>query len=242
MKYNRFSNKRNKTKILIIAGVALALVAILLAVLLIPKASVDPDKESNDKAIREIRMSVLPTKTTYYVGEEFDSSGAKIQVVTGAQAYNYFVNASDLEFSGFDSSSAVEEQVITVTYQGFTTSFKVCIREYENGSGDAGDSGNAGTSGTPGTGNIQYIEICDMILTYSLYEWNWGPSAYGAYYKITYSDGTVYGSLEDTPVSRADFIEWHPMNEPGTTDVVVEFFDEATGTKIEITITVTITE
>ena len=237
------SGKNKKLKIAILIALAVVLVAaIVIAIVATININSGTNGEDDDARIQSIGIATYPTKTNYYIGEDFDPTGLKIQVNTNSQANTYFVDWSKLTFSGFDSSSAVEEQVITVTYQGFTTSFKVCIREYENGSGDAGNSGNAGTSGTPGTGNIQYIEICDMILTYSLYEWNWGPSAYGAYYKITYSDGTVYGSLEDTPVSRADFIEWHPMNEPGTTDVVVEFFDEATGTKIEITVTVTITE
>ena len=235
------SRKTKNTKIiLLVVGIVLAIALVATIVGVIVKTTKDKESEQQ-KIMLGIAVASTPNQIEYYVGEDFNPSGTRVQVIMSPQDETYFVSASELEFSGFDSSEAVEKQVITVTYKGFSASFTVRIKAYENGGGDSDNTGDTDTGNTGNTGNIRDIEICDMILTYSLYDWTWGPSAYGAYYKITYTDGSTFGSLEETPVSRADFIEWHPVNAPGETDVVVEFYDEKTGIKIQKTITVTIT-
>ena len=84
-----------------------------------------------EKTLESISVDVTGAKTSYEVGEEFDTTGI---VVTAH--YNDETTAdvsASAEYAGFDSSAAVAEQVITVSYlEGEvtkTTSFNVEIVE-----------------------------------------------------------------------------------------------------------------
>lgn len=80
------------------------------------------------KAIDFISLNSAPSTIEYYIGENIDYSGLKIQV-TKNNGDIYFVNADDCEISGFDSSMPTENQVVTVKYKGFTCTFDVIIKE-----------------------------------------------------------------------------------------------------------------
>lgn len=64
----------------------------------------------------------------YYVGDTLDLSMGKLVVTleTGAP-YEIGLNETGVVVSGFDSSSAVDCQVLTVTYAGFETSYAIMI-------------------------------------------------------------------------------------------------------------------
>ena len=72
-------------------------------------------------------MLQLPTKTTYNVGETFDPTGLTIKMIysDGSEV----AITEGFEISGFDSSTAMDDQIITVTYRGFMTTFTVDIVE-----------------------------------------------------------------------------------------------------------------
>ena len=130
------NRKTRNTKIILLVGAILLAIALVVTVVgVVVKTTKDKESEQQ-KTIKGIAISSLPKQIEYYVGEDFDPTGTRIQVIMGSQAETYFVGASELEFSGFDSSKAVEKQVITVTYKGFTTAFSVRIKAYENGGGD----------------------------------------------------------------------------------------------------------
>ena len=162
-----------------------------------------PDYSQKPGTITGIIMSILP-KTTYYVDDEFDPKGAKIQVVKDISEGDYFLSLTDegVEVTGFDSSEAVEEQVITVTYEGFTTTFTVTIKEYPT------------TKPT-----ITSIEVVGLTTTYTVAEWKSGISISGAKLKLTYSDE----STEEIPL-RWNHIDPTPeMNAPGTTEIIIRY-------------------
>lgn len=229
MKYNRFKNGsfnkgiNNKTLLIIVVAVV-ALVAIVGSILLISKSIENQKKEEAQNEIIALVMNILPQKTTYYVGEEFDPTGAKIQVITADSSGIYFVDAEKVSFSGFDSSAPVEEQVITVTYQGFTTTFTVTIKEF--------------SSGKP---TLVSIEVCDLIDSYTVEKWNKnGANLYGAYLKLTYSDGSTKGSYEETPLLW-DYVEpLSKVDKAGTTTMTINYIEG--GIVVSTTVSITITE
>jgi len=182
----------------------------------------------NGNEIDYIRVSVTPSKSTYYVGEAFDPMGTKIQVVTKDTAYTYFVDYTKLEFSGFDSSIANDSVAVTVSYKGFTTTLKVKVAEI---------SGSESSSTNPDVVNVEAF----MFTTYTKDEWNtYGPSDLDAYIVLTYADGTVFGSVEETPIKRGDmYVQDEYMNAPGITYVTITY--ELNGYTYEVTVPITIT-
>ncbi len=74
-------------------------------------------------------------KDIYYVGEELDTTGIKLTAlytITGAEVE---VDLKDAVFSGFDTNVA-DNQNVTVTYGGVSTTFSVSvIRRYDDGGG-----------------------------------------------------------------------------------------------------------
>ena len=80
-------------------------------------------KEYSDLLITSINVSKTPSKTMYYQGELFDSTGLEI---SGTTSTGETASVTDYELSGFDSSS-VGEKTITVTYKTHTATFKVTV-------------------------------------------------------------------------------------------------------------------
>lgn len=81
-------------------------------------------------AVESIKVTP-PTKVTYTVGDEIDLTG---MVVTGTLADDgntIVISNDDLTISGFDSTTATEEQIVIVTYQGKTATFTVTITAAE---------------------------------------------------------------------------------------------------------------
>ncbi len=222
------NNKKKRIIIAVVVAVVLLLViAVGIAVasfLNSPYGDVIKQPETNESGETGIVMASFP-KQQYYIGEEFDSTGAKIQVLTETNASTYFVDYTDngLTFSGFDSSTP-GEKVITVSYKGFTTTYNVVINQYE------GDNPE-----------VTKFEVCNMFTEYTLSEWNnGGPSAKNAFYKFTYNDGSTYGSREETPVSRGHIYGYTKMEAPGTTEITVKYIVD--GVEYSATVTITITE
>lgn len=82
-------------------------------------------KEYSDLLITSINVSKTPSKTMYYQGELFDSTGLEI---SGTASTGEIVSITDYELSGFDSSSA-GTKTITVTASGKTTGFDISVLE-----------------------------------------------------------------------------------------------------------------
>ncbi len=114
--------KNKKRKILMLFSFVIIIISIALSILLILK-------NKYDKQINRISVSSTPNDTQYYVGEELNLEGLSIIVIRNNEDF-YHVDASKCEVSGFDSSKAVERQIITVSYKGFTCTFSVSIIDY----------------------------------------------------------------------------------------------------------------
>jgi len=76
-----------------------------------------------------IAITTEPDKTTYYVGDTLDITGI---VVTATYSDNSTgeVTVEAANITGFDSSTPVEEQTLTVTYGGKTDTFTVTIKDH----------------------------------------------------------------------------------------------------------------
>lgn len=80
-------------------------------------------------------IKVENAKTEYYVGDAFEEPDV-FAVYTNSNKYKV---TEGVTFSGFDSSAAVESQVITVTYEGKTCTYNVTVLEkQESGVAPAG--------------------------------------------------------------------------------------------------------
>ena len=72
-----------------------------------------------------IAIKTNPTKTTYEIGEELDTTGLVITVTKNNGATEDITTGFTV--SGFNSSTAAESQTVTVTYEGKTATFTVKI-------------------------------------------------------------------------------------------------------------------
>lgn len=220
----KLQNKKDKNKkILLLVASAIILIAVIVTgvILLTPNGELQGGKKDTD--IISIVVSNHPDKSNYFVGETFDPTGMRIQVLTHNSDYTHFVDYTELTFSGFDSSVANDAVTVTVSYKGFTTTFNVKVVEMPTDDPV-----------------ITKVEVVDFKSTYTLSQWNEnGPSTYKAYVVFTYSDGTTYGSLEETPVKRSYLSGYKKLSAPGTTELTIKY--DKDGIKAETTVTVTIT-
>lgn len=218
------SNKQKRTTtILIGVGIAVLIAAIVLAiVLLIPKNNDSGDQNLDPMPLAILGINVAQCgKTTYQVGEQFDPSSIKIQVVMTDQSKSYFVDGtnSKLTFSGFDSSVPNDNVVITVTFKEFTTSFYVKVEEPE-----------------PEKPAVEVVSI-ELVggykTTYTLTEWKNGfRYSDDASLVCTYSDGTT-----KTIPMRKNYIEQPNFNLSGPCDYDITITYEGVSTVITLTIT-----
>lgn len=222
----KIKNSNNKKKqILICVAVAIVLVvAIALGVYLISTHIEEQEQEKANNTVTGISIHITP-KTEYLVGQEIDFTGLKIQLITSAIGNLKFVEYPNEEMSitGYDMSVA-GKQTVTVTYQGFSTTYKINVKEPE-----------------PEKPTLVSVEVCDMPTTYSRTDWNeGGPIIKSAYLKLTYSDGTVIGSYNETPL-RYEYIEPYDVVQSGeySTTLTITYIEG--GISVSTTVTITIT-
>lgn len=218
------SSKKKKMWIIVVLAIVVVVLiaAVILAVSLLKQNNILPNNEEN--TVQGIAVNSAP-KTEYYVGDELDLTGLKIQIVMSKAGDLRFVEYPNdgLAVTGYDLSKS-GEQVLTVTYQEYTTTFKINVKEYE--------------TDKP---TLVSIEVCDLISTYTVERWNKnGANLYGAYLKLTYSDGSTKGSYEETPLLW-DYVE--PLSKvdgAGTTQMVINYIEG--GIEVSTTVIITITE
>lgn len=215
----KLKKKRSKVFniILIVAGVALLGLIIGLIIHFIP----DKQEEHDPYEIKNIQLSAYPSKSIYYVGEEFDPTGCRIQVLTYDYDLSYFVDYTKLTFSGFDSSEVNDSLPITVSYRGFTTSFNVKIIEPP--------------SDTP---TLSSYEVCDLKTEYRMNEWNeYGINVVGGTLKFIYSDGSVKENIYIQTIWCSGIVK---VDEPCQIEITITYDDD--GRLYQIPVTITITE
>ena len=214
------SSNKISTKQLVFAAVTMVVVLVIAiaAIVLVDL------KQEHDNQIDTIIVSSFPKKLEYYEGDKLRTEGLKLQVVLN-NGESYYVDASECEFSGFDSSKAVERQTITVTYQGVTCTYLIKIKELPKEA--------------PILANI-YIETLPMT------EYRVGQflSTVGGVLMVEYADGTymrhnlinddVHGFITDVETKAK------VTDKPGTYELEIRY-REGNITKT-CTYTITVTE
>ena len=84
-------------------------------------------KEKANK-VKSITLSSTPYDTEYLVGEDLNCDGIRI-IATKNNDETFFVDIKDCTISGFDSTSPVESQTITIKYKDFIVTFTVTIKQ-----------------------------------------------------------------------------------------------------------------
>ncbi|MBQ9978162.1 MAG: bacterial Ig-like domain-containing protein [Clostridia bacterium] len=208
----------NRTIIIVIVAVVAVLALVAGGVLIYINSQKPPEMKPDD--IIGIELSSRPSLTDYFVGEQFKPEGARIQVLTHDYEKSYFVDHTALSFSGFDGSK-LGEQVITVTYKGFTTTFTVSVKELP-----------------PATPTLVSIRLSDnFVSTYTLDWWTeYGPVFDGVNLICTYSDG----SEKSVPMSATYCLNINTnINSATTVEIPVQYIDGGiiAETTVEITVT-----
>ena len=85
--------------------------------------------EPDEPELTKIEVTAKPSKTEYFVDDEFDATGLKVKAVYSDGTKEDVTK--DAKLSGFNSSTAADSQKITVTYEGKTATFTVKITAVE---------------------------------------------------------------------------------------------------------------
>lgn len=210
----RLRKKRKKLIIAVIIPVAI----VLLAALILSLVYINSIKD--DTLINSIRISSLPNKTEYFVGEEFDSTGLRVQVIK-VNCDFYFVEADKLTIEGFDSSKADDSVSIKVKFLDHAVYFDVSVIELPT---------------PPPTLNSVTIENLSKT-TYSIGDWNaYNIDLMGSYFLCKYSDG----SESRIGLEYHNIVNWEPVNAPCVFPLEFEYLER--GVLKRVTVNITITE
>ena len=174
------------------------------------------DPATIETVILSLHIVKYPERN-YVVGQPFYAGEMQVQVVTNNIYTYYFIDATDpeLEISGFDSSEVAENQVITVTYRGVSTTFTVNIKPVP----------------TPAPTLVSF-EVVGLTDTYTMGVWNEnGVSLYGAKLKLIYSDD----STEEVKLLGKYVSSLPVVTEPGTITITITY----SGIVVEVPITIT---
>ena len=81
------------------------------------------------KKVVSIEVKTQPEKTQYYVGDKTIDTTGLVVTATLSDNTQKVIAVGGYEVTGFDSSTAVEKQTITVSYKGKTATFDIKIEE-----------------------------------------------------------------------------------------------------------------
>lgn len=213
-----FKNLTKKQKGIIVGASIGVLILIVVCVILFGSGLFGNNPDHSD-IITDIYITSKPQKTVYQRGEEVDYSGLVISVVNlnfDIVYVSYDEDPEDFKISGFDSSIPMEDQVITVSYKGFTTSFKIDIKPDPNEAV-----------------HLVKIELSSMPRTEGKVEDF--PSVKGGMILCTYSDG----STKEVKLTIAHTTGFSKVTAPGEYTIRVEYWDGDRCATTEYTITVT---
>ena len=101
--------------------------------------------EKNQATLSSITIESMPTKITYQIGEILNTTGLKLKLTYSDNTTEVITNG--FTTSGFNSTTA-GNQVVNVSYGGYTTSFTVTITENNTDSAKYQISGAQGIAGS----------------------------------------------------------------------------------------------
>lgn len=121
---------------IVIAAAVLLVAAIVVVVILVSNkgglggifGNKEQPEEIQADTINQIQVVSNPSKRQYFCNEPFDQTGLEVYAFKQSGSY-IILDPDEYTITGFDSSVAVEHQVLTVTYKGFTDTFTVTIKE-----------------------------------------------------------------------------------------------------------------
>lgn len=113
----------------------------------------------NVPSVENIEVTAYPDKTEYTVGESIDLSGLEVKA-TYSDGRVSTIPQRELSISGFNSSLPVNDQIVTITFAGASTTINVSIMktilaahfEFNQNTNDSSGNGNNGTA----SGNVQF--------------------------------------------------------------------------------------
>lgn len=91
-----------------------------------------PDS-NNDNTYISIYLSASPEKTVYNVGDELNTNGIVLSAMKSDGTTNtvyYNEHENEITISGFDSSSVVKQQTITISYMGLTCTYTIEVKDF----------------------------------------------------------------------------------------------------------------
>ena len=118
--YKEGSGKAKKIILISLAVVLVLVLAVAITGILLLNSS------GNTDDIPTFTVHSLPDKTTYYVGDTPNWIGFKA-ILTTSQGDSVTLSANNCKITGFDSSKPAENQVITVQYKEYSTTFTITI-------------------------------------------------------------------------------------------------------------------
>lgn len=114
-------NNRRNIFIIIIVAVVLIAIAAVVAVIAI--------NDSNNKKAVGIEITQPAIKLEYYKYDKLDLTGLELRLRKNSAQYDEIIDLSKVTVTGFDSSKVEDRQTVTLTYEGFSTTFVVKIVE-----------------------------------------------------------------------------------------------------------------
>lgn len=98
-----------------------------------------------EAVLEYIKLTKLPSKTTYRVGDKLDLTGA-VLVAFYSDGTSQRITITDDMVSGFDSSKT-GNQTLTITYNGKTATFTIKVTKSSSSGGSSGGGSSGGGSG-----------------------------------------------------------------------------------------------
>lgn len=240
-KYSYNQSAKSKKIVLIVLAVVLVVVAAAVAAFMLLGSGDD----NTGKAL--FTLQTPPEKTTYRVGESPTWYGLQVLLVTDAGS-TVVLGPESCKITGFDSSAPAENQVITVKYGEYSTTFTVAI-EAENQDADDGNNGGTGNNGSSGnngnnsntdnngstdTTNKKLVKITFKKLPKTKYNVGDDLSISGGMLLRHYEDG----STEELELSYS-MVRDFDAAAPGTYTVTVMYFE---GRWVSTTYKITVTK
>lgn len=197
----------------------ITIIIIILSLLLVLIASFATYSYIHGKQDSYMNVDVSKAKTTYYIGEEFDNKNITVEAFK-FNGDTYEISVEDCTFSGFDSSKAVEQQKITVTYKTISSYYFIEVKNLPT------------YNKTPKS--ISFV-------TYPKLNYTWEEYSYhlldieGATLQITYTDD----SNEIIPLKEEYLYFKDKINKPGTYTIDVKYRQSGVIVTTDFTITIT---
>ena len=113
--------RRNNTLIIVVIAVVLIAIAAVVAIFV--------TNDINNKKAIGIEISTYPVNLEYFKYDELDLTGLSVKLRKNNAQYDEMIDLSKVTITGFDSTKAVDRQTVTISYEGFSTTFVVKIKE-----------------------------------------------------------------------------------------------------------------